>query len=319
MKRFLSLLFFAFLLIPLWTYSAQTTQWKSGVSLPRALYAHSTVSGDGRIFVMGGFSLSERRSFADVYAFQPLAGRWTKMPSMRTARGFAGAVYAGGKIIVIGGNDMRRTLNTVEIYDTRTGDWRFGSPMPTARRGFAIAETGGKIYCFGGFQMESRSTLKNVEVYNIARNTWTRLPALPFARQGAAAVAKGDKIYVIGGVIGRSDSPGGLVFLRDMNIYNVKDNSWERGSSMVFDRYYLSVVLVNDKIYAIGGIKGLRPVDVVEVISPESSSGWYNNPSMNLSTPRNALSATVLDGVIYSVGGLDNNGDLQTVETLRVE
>jgi N-acetylneuraminic acid mutarotase len=238
---------------------------------------------------------------------------------MKHKRGFSGAVFLNGKIYVIGGNDGQRTLNYTEIYDTATDTWSYGQPMPTPRRGFAIAQLNGKIYCFGGYNLETRTTLTNAEVYDTVLNKWEKLPNMPFPRQGATAVTYNNRIYVLGGVMGTANSGNGPIFLRDMNYYLVKERQWENGPSLVFDRYYLTSVIHNNIIYAIGGIKGLRPLNIVETINIENGSTWVSKDELNLQSPRNASVAVYLNGVIYAIGGLGNEGELNTVESLRIE
>ncbi len=314
--KFILLLFTV--LIPTFIFS-NSSKWKISTPLNDSIYGHSAVSGDGKIFVVGGFSLKNRECYSNIYMYHPLSGRWRKISSMRRARGFAGAAYYDGKIFIIGGNNMRRTLNSVEIYNTSTGSWTYGAPMPTSRRGFAVTEYNGKIYCIGGFSFEQRKTLTTVEVYDIKSNSWQKLPNLPFARQGAAAVSANGRIYVMGGVIGTSRSKSGPVFLRDMNYFIINSKSWHKGPSLIYDRYYLTAIYHKNKIYAIGGIKGLRPVNIVEYININNGNRWRTVPDMNLSTPRNAPASVYLDGNIYTIGGLGYNGALNTVEILRVE
>ncbi len=305
-------------IIPTLIFS-KPSKWKISAPLKEATYGHSAVSDGGKIFVMGGFSLKKRKFISGVYMFHPLSGTWRKISSMRHARVFAGSVHHDGKIYVIGGNNKQQSLNYVEIYDVSSGTWSYGAPMPTSRRGFATAVYNGKIYCAGGFSLESRATLKTVEVYDIKNNSWEKLPDLPFPRQGAAAVAANGRVYIIGGVIGTSKSKSGPVFLRDMNYYVVNTKSWHKGPSLIYNRYYLSAIYHKKKIYAIGGIKGLRPIDKVEMLDLDNSNKWVSVPGMDLSTPRNATASVILSGMIYTIGGLGYNGALNTMEVLRVE
>lgn len=314
-KLFISLL----ILLPLILFAAPITKWKISTPFKHSLYAHSAVAGSGKIYVVGGFSLKTRNCSSSLYSFNPLTSTWHRLSPMKHERGFAGAVSVNGKIYVIGGNDRSRTLNYTEIYNPAFDSWSYGAPMPTPRRGFAISVLGNKIYCFGGFNIETKSTLKTVEVYDTVKNKWSKLPSMSFPRQGAAAVTIGNNIYVIGGVIGTASRGRGPIFLRDVSCYQVSLNKWKKAPSLIFNRYYLSAVSHNGNIYVIGGIKGLRPINKVEVININSNTRWIARKNYNLNMARNAPASVILDGVIYTIGGLGKNGDLKSIETLRIE
>lgn len=76
-------------------------------------------------------------------------------------------------------------------------------------------------------------------------------------------------------------------------------------------RAYHVAAVVDEKIYAIGGIYESQWLDSVEAYDPLSDSWAYMEP---MPTARCSLGAAVVDGMIYVVGGTANQNVLDIVE-----
>jgi hypothetical protein len=71
--------------------------------------------------------------------------------------------------------------------------------MMVARRGYAAAVHGNKIYVLGGAD-ERFTYLRSVEVYDIAAGEWSMMSGeMQVARQYFATAVHGDNLYAIGG------------------------------------------------------------------------------------------------------------------------
>lgn len=196
-------------------YDPATDTWTTGEPMPTARTGHKAVTGpDGRIYLIGGYSLDHGGHLNVLEIYDPAANTWTTGSPMPTARQqFGAALGANGKIYVIGGSDEWRSgiMTTVEIYDTATDSWSVGSPMPTPRDGLgAAAAKDGLIYAVGGWTGNypfSGMVTDLVEIYNPATDTWQTGPRLLSPTYGPGAVAGSDcRIYVVGGG-GYSTSP----------------------------------------------------------------------------------------------------------------
>lgn len=104
-------------------------------------------------------------------------------------------------------------------YDPVNDAWIPKASMNVKRYNFAAAESGGKIYVFGGQQKLGNS----VEEYDPITDTWTTKTDMPTARLGMSAAAVNGKIYVIGGVVGDNNLTSSVV-----EEYNPSTNSWTR-------------------------------------------------------------------------------------------
>ena len=75
---------------------------------------------------------------------------------MPTPRDSYGATFIDGRVVVVGGEEPTRVLDTVEMYDIAEGKWislppmPMPMPMPTPRHGEVVATVGNTVYVIGG-------------------------------------------------------------------------------------------------------------------------------------------------------------------------
>ena len=116
-------------------FDPSTQSWTMGADMPTARYLATAVAVDGKIYVMGGRTLSATGSGGPVSAnevYDPSTDSWSTATSMPAPiRGHAACAY-GGKIYVFGGN-TGSYQTTVLIYDPSTDSWSTGTSMPAAR------------------------------------------------------------------------------------------------------------------------------------------------------------------------------------------
>ena len=148
----------------LFRYDPVTNTWNS--SLPPAPSAHvGGVGGviNGKFYVAGGASWSGRVTNR-LDAYDPVSNTWSTLAPMSTKRfGAAGAVL-GGKLYVIGMNnvDPGERQGIVEAYNPSTNTWTTKEPLPGAGRGDLaagrITHNGqGHILAVGGTDVEGSS------------------------------------------------------------------------------------------------------------------------------------------------------------------
>ena len=200
--------------------------------------------------------------------------------------------------------------------------WSAVSSLNTPREGLAVAngtapspQSGSRIYAFGGND-DLNNLIAAVEAYDPAQNSWTVVPgtALPTPRQYLAATAANGMIHTVGGTDG-SGQPVGT-----HEIYDPATGAWSTGTPLETARSGLAAVTGPDGlIYAIGGVAdaGGNPayLGTVEVYDPATGTAGAWAPGPAMPTARENLSACVLGGLIYAIGG-DAPGGLGTVEVL---
>ncbi len=104
------------------------------------------------------------------------------------------------------------------------------------------------IYSAGGYL---RYSLSNFEAYNHATDTWWRLPDLPSPRSGLAACSVRGCVYLVGG---RNNHQQGNVDAPHMDCYDPTTNKWRTCAPMSVPRNRVAVGVVDDMIYALGGL-----------------------------------------------------------------
>ncbi|MGB9914242.1 MAG: Kelch repeat-containing protein [Candidatus Bathyarchaeales archaeon] len=228
------------------------------------------------------------------YAYDPAIGMWETKAPMPTPRGQLNANVVDGKIYLIGGRTGDNTLLALnEVYDVATDSWTTKAPIPNPVALYASAVVDNKIYIIGG-QNEFTSAANFVQIYDPATDTWSFGTTMPTGVWLAAAGATSGvwapkRIYVIGGLPAKSLDGTSL-----NQVYAPENDSWTVGASMPTARFQLHVAVVNDLMYAIGGLSYFNlqgiwcpeteqytPIGygtvppVVAVISPESVT--YNS------------------------------------------
>jgi N-acetylneuraminic acid mutarotase len=135
-----------------------------------------------------------------------------------------------------------------------------------------------------------------IETVRAAEDQWITFESMPTARAGIGVAVVNGKIYAIGGSYNS---------LGETEEYDPATNTWTKKTSMPTPRMWVGIAVVENKIYVIGGDSGnwevgIAPTNVNEVYDPATDT-WETRASMP--TKRMAVSANVVDGKIYVIGG----------------
>lgn len=155
----------------------------------------------------------------------------------------------------------------------------------------------------------SRSISKELWFGNSLRNhtgiikamEWRKLNEMPQpARFSHEVAVLNGQLYVIGGkkYYGTSDT------LNSVFRYNPHQNSWEELAPMQQERCSFSLVVLDAKLYAIGGQCHPDYIENVEQYCPTANSWSFTFP---LDLPLGGHVARVLQGQIFISGGLNND------------
>lgn len=226
-------------------YDPVALTWIKKASMPNPA-GGGIAAYQNKIYIIGG-------SYNEMYDIA--TDTWASKTAMPIARTGIQANVVGGKIYVIGGmpDTESGTITDVnEVYDIATDTWVTKEPIPTPVYLYASAVVDNKIYIIGGSAQPPNVVLDLVQIYDPQNDSWTTGTSMPTAvRYASAAATTGlfapKKIYVIGGL----QSGNGL----DLNqVYDPQTDSWTTGTSMPTARYDLGLAVVNDTIYAMGGV-----------------------------------------------------------------
>jgi N-acetylneuraminic acid mutarotase len=226
-------------------YDPVALTWTKKASIPNPTGGGIAVY-QNKIYVIGD-------RYNDVY--DVATNTWASKTAMPTNRIGIQANVVGDKIYLIGGASDAESgtiLDVNEVYDPVTDTWTTKEPIPTPVYLYASAVVDHKIYIIGGSAEPPNIVLDSVQIYDPENDSWTTGTPMPTAvRYASAAATTGlfapKRIYVIGGL----QSGSGL----NLNqVYNPQTDSWTTGTSMPTARYDLGVAVVNDTIYAMGGV-----------------------------------------------------------------
>jgi N-acetylneuraminic acid mutarotase len=185
--------------------------------------------------------------------------------------------------------------NLVDLEQLERDRWQELAPMPTARKGLAVATYDGKIYAIAG---ETADGVTNVvERYDPATDSWETLPPKPTAVTDVQAVVIGEKIYVPGGKTARGDT------LSVFEVYDLIEGRWETRTSLPKSLSSYGLVSYQGELYIFGGWDGEEDSDNVLSFNPSSGEWKRLQPMLD---PASSVGATVTSAGILLAGG--NNG-----------
>jgi N-acetylneuraminic acid mutarotase len=136
-----------------------------------------------------------------------------------------------------------------------------------------------------------------------AQNGWERMPDMPTSRAVFKSVLHDGKIYAIGG-LESAHPPYGIT----TEVYDTETGEWFSMASMENPCSGLSVEIINNKIYVIGGVYSTKQqYTVIQEYDIETDT-WSTKCTMP--EPRFNHISEVIDGKIYIAAGMtvDENG-----------
>ena len=188
---------------------------------------------------------------------------WTTRPDPGfERRRRAGAVAAGDRIYVIGGEALLPPNSYVVTSDVRSYDVFLNrtdvnvASLPETRADAAVAKLDRYIYVAGGYRgvasTDLRPTLYRLELTEQgapAGNPWQRLADMPESqgRAGASLVPHAGKLYLLGGVTGANTTAEPI--LR----YDPGSNTWTREALLPRGVSHAAAASIGDHIWLFGG------------------------------------------------------------------
>ena len=195
--------------------------------------------------------------------------------------------------------------------DTRTSiAWTKVASSPIWRCESQKGIVGEKMYVFGGFVEGMTGPVTRSDVYDPAANTWTQIADLPTRLTHGATAVDGTKIYIAGGwegwgVLGQQDYG-----TRKVWIYDTVTNTYAEGPSLPEPRGAGVMVKLDRTLHFMGGTDPQRN-DRTEhwtLDLDDQAAGWKT--SIPVPVGRNHVSAAVVDGHIFFIGGQTGADDL---------
>ncbi|XP_016658903.1 kelch-like protein 2 isoform X4 [Acyrthosiphon pisum] len=189
-------------------------------------------------------------------------------------------------IYAVGGyndaNNYYEHLNSVEVFDINTQQWRRVSSMSNKRSHFGVGILNNLLYAVGGYN--GASYLKSVECYDPNLDKWNPVAEMSVCRYEAGVGVLNGVMYVIGGT-------NGSVTQKTVQAYTPSAGVWKSIPDMNLCRRNAGVFALDGLLYVMGGTNGNNPVDSIEMYNPLTNS-WSMK---TLSTSNFIYSAVVVD------------------------
>ena len=300
--------------------AADDQPWSQMSNMLTARGGLGTAVVNGRIYAIGG--LNDALPLNVNEQFDPTANKWTTRAPMPTPRsGFAIATY-NNKIYVIGGSVGNGYVGNNEVYDPLTDSWETKTSMPTPRSDFSACVVNDKIYLIGGKKYSSINPYFNEtavnQVYDPANDSWTTVAALPDPVYGYASAVIDGKIHIIGGSKNPSSS-GTSVFDNANQVFDPQTGNWSLADNIPSSSTFGGAISTQDfmapsKLYYIGGFFSNAYSGETQIYNPSNNS-WTTGVPMP--THRAYLSVTIINDLIYAIGGFDGTNWLNIVEVYK--
>ena len=274
-----------------YAYNSSADTWVSKTPLPSHRQSFAVAAYQDKIYVFGGCSGFNEITGYPINCtganeeYNPATDSWKTKAPMPTARAELQANVVNGEIYLIGGTLPDGSVsNVTEVYDPSNDSWSVAAPIPTAVGLYASAVVGNKIYVEGGGQ--SGPVIGDLnQVFDPELNVWALGSPLPVPVLWAAAgatdgVLAPTRLYVIGG------TTDGINPLNTTYIYDPQANIWTTGALMPIARGTLSLAVVNDTLYALGGAENLvDPHAPAIAVNEQYFPLGYGEPTPSPSAP----------------------------------
>lgn len=213
------------------------------------LFLKSLVDVVGKLILISIIVLITTFSIAQDFPLKNY--RWTTIETNGQVkeRHENGFIEFQDKFYLIGG----RGINPVNVFDPKTNSWETRKEPPFELHHFQPVVYNNAIYIVGamtgGYPKEK--PLENIWIYYPHTDKWVKDAAIPFERQrgSAGVVLHSEKIYLVCGIDYGHTSGTSNYF----DSYDLKTKKWETLTKAPNIRDHFLAIVVNDKLYCIGG------------------------------------------------------------------
>ena len=241
----------------------------------------------------------------DLYKYNLRTKEKTELSSCEGVFLNVGVAYAKNKLFVMGGHqecsmNSYTNLRSLSLKNPNK-NWTENAPMLQKRHRFGCTALENQIYVAGG-RAHKTEWLNSVESYDISQDKWTMQCSMSYKRAGCCLVAHDQLLYVLGGSCSSS-------YFSSMEKFD--GYQWKAAESMAMGRSNFAAVVLNDKLYAIGGEDEYEFHQTVEVYDFETGE-W--SEAATLINRRAGHSACVVGDTIFVAGGHNENGPVKQME-----
>ena len=281
------------------------------------LHQTMTRALEDKVVVAGGvkFLTTHWDPVDSVDVFQPVDKKWiAASPMIEPRSDHAAVALQTGMVMVIGGNQGPRLLQSVEIYDVKNDRWFRAAPLPLPRTelsAFTLAD--GRVLVAGGIEASGTPT-DTTWIYNPPKDEWTEGPKMwvPRVQHAAVQLTNGDILFIGGDGAASGTSER----------FDVKLERFIISGTLVDPRQAARAAQLPDgRVVLVGGMPPrndefapLRSAEIWDQLTEQ----WAALPPSP--TPRAWPSLLVVGGVVYQLSGTgDAEAAYRSIERLAVD
>lgn len=284
----------------------------TSAATPTATATPTPVAGDA--LILGGLVNNAASGSAEIYSAE--LGQFFAVGNMNCPRYSAKAVsLPAGKAFVTTDGGSGVAYDTVELFDSSTGQFTLGPKLPDHRQGYSetalsdgtVLIAGGMVFggcidssvCGGACSEPPSPTLSgDAELFDPSSGNFTKTGALNIARsQHLAALLSDGRVLVVGGVV----ASGGYTTAAE--IYDPSAGTFAETADLPDPVLWEhAVTLNNGKVLLVGGRDSAgASISHAELFDPKAGTfSATGNPV----TPREATTAILLaNGQVLLAGG----------------
>ncbi len=235
---------------------SQGVEELTGAVVDEKLYVFGAWGGVGPSGFYGDINFNE--------VYDPVANTWTTLaPKPTLVTGAPSTVY-NGEVYIFGGGysheglEEQNIYDVVEAYNPATNTWRSVTNMPKKLQMFALATVGNKAYIMGGYLPDEDRMSEEVITFDFETGQWDTDSYEPFptdrirgSRYSSAAPVVGGRIFLVGGM--EANNADDSWASNKVDIYDTTTNTWHVRTSLPVPLYQHLTVVLEDRIYVIGG------------------------------------------------------------------
>lgn len=287
--------------------------WQQVASAPVAMAEGQDATIDGKVYVFGGYSVTDPswQANSQLNVYDPATNTWTALASVPESLSEAAVATDGVDLYVAGGYitnaNGQQTFGTTDVwkYDPASNAWSPFVSLPQARAVGAMVYLDGQLQYFGGSNL-SRVDCTDHWVLNLDSSNpqWTASTPLPVAVNRLGGVVLNGDIYAVGGQSGYDNYgiPTSAVYM-----WNPQNpGSWTAVASMPEPHSHIgaATAVVDGMIIVAGGDEAVGDfLDNVIAYNPTTNSWTELTP---LPSPRFAPIVAAIGNQVLVTDGYDD-------------
>jgi len=299
------------------------------MSGPEARTYFSMLSGDGKLWIFGGFG-DRKKIFNDLHFFDPGTGNWrqvkgTNPPDPRYLHASVlheGILYIHGGSVSGKGISRGRIPESKELiaFDTSSSGKKKWTQVltvgatPTARYGHAMASWGNSIVLAGGCKKNSEY-MSDCYSLNPVTRRWTKLPDLPEKMAYHTLFSNGNSIYIFAGFNGSKNLNSLYRLRRGSTIWDEVVTIGGKPSA----RCGCSVQIFGDAAYFFGGYANNGHDNELYKLEIETRSWSRVKVTGTKPVKRAYLQSGTCHGKMYVFGGFNGQTCIADFKRITVE